>query len=318
MTDLELGRGGEPLPVPTDAPATDGSVMSLVDHLSELRRRIAIAAVALVIGTAIGFVLSEQLITLLTAPIGGQRLIYLELGGAFTVRLKLAIMVGVVIALPVVIWQLWAFVSPGLTARERRVARPWIPAMLGFFALGVLVAYAVLPAAATFLTGFEIPGVLVMELTADAYFGFVTMLFLVFGAVMQFPIVLIVLNRLGLLPVARLRSSRRYAILAIVIFAVVATPGGDPISPLVMSAVMYALYEAAILAIVWLDKGDVAREAADAAAAAAAEAADRSVAADDPDAAHAAVADSDVATEGAHPAAADDGAIADDTAAPRL
>jgi len=291
--------------------------MSLVDHLSELRRRIAIAAVALVIGTAIGFVLSEQLITLLTAPIGGQRLIYLELGGAFTVRLKLAIMVGVVIALPVVIWQLWAFVSPGLTARERHVARPWIPAMLGFFALGVLVAYAVLPAAATFLTGFEIPGVLVMELTADAYFGFVTMLFLVFGAVMQFPIVLIVLNRLGLLPVARLRSSRRYAILAIVIFAVVATPGGDPISPLVMSAVMYALYEAAILAIVWLDKGDVAREAADEAAAAAAETADTSVAAEDPDAAHGAVADNDAATDGVHPVATDDGAIADDIAAPR-
>jgi sec-independent protein translocase protein TatC len=271
MTDLELGRGGEPLPVPTDAPATDGSVMSLVDHLSELRRRIAIAAIALVIGTAIGFVLSEQLITLLTAPIGGQRLIYLELGGAFTVRLKLAIMVGVAIALPVVIWQLWAFVSPGLTQRERRVARPWIPAMLGFFALGVAVAYAVLPAAATFLTGFEIPGVLVMELTADAYFGFVTMLFLVFGAVMQFPIVLIVLNRLGLLPLARLKASRRYALLAIVIFAVVATPGGDPISPLVMSAVMYVLYEAAIVAIGRLDASDAASAAAESAAAGAAE-----------------------------------------------
>ena len=272
MTDIELGLTGEPAPAPTETPASDASVMTLVDHLSELRRRIAIGAVALVIGTAIGFVFSEQLISLLTAPIGGQRLIYLELGGAFTVRLKLAIMVGVAIALPVVIWQLWAFVSPGLTQRERRVARPWIPAMLGFFALGVAVAYAVLPAAATFLTGFEIPGVLVMELTADAYFGFVTMLFLVFGAVMQFPIVLIVLNRLGLLPLARLKSSRRYALLAIVIFAVVATPGGDPISPLVMSAVMYVLYEAAIVAIGRLDASDAASAAAESAAAAAAEA----------------------------------------------
>jgi sec-independent protein translocase protein TatC len=273
MTDIELGLTGEPAPAPTETPASDASVMTLVDHLSELRRRIAIGAVALIIGTAIGFVFSEQLISLLTAPIGGQRLIYLELGGAFTVRLKLAIMVGVAIALPVVIWQLWAFVSPGLTQRERRVARPWIPAMLGFFALGVAVAYAVLPAAATFLTGFEIPGVLVMELTADAYFGFVTMLFLVFGAVMQFPIVLIVLNRLGLLPLARLKASRRYALLAIVIFAVVATPGGDPISPLVMSAVMYVLYEAAIVAIGRLDASDAASAAAESAAAAAAESA---------------------------------------------
>ena len=141
--------------------------------------------------------------------------------------------------------------------------------MLVFFAIGVTVAYAILPAAATFLTGFEIPGVLVMELTADAYFGFVTMLFLVFGAVMQFPIVIIVLNRLGILPLARLKASRRYALLGIVIFAVVVTPGGDPISPTVMSAVMYALYEGTILAIGRLDARDAAARAADAAEAAA-------------------------------------------------
>jgi sec-independent protein translocase protein TatC len=263
MTDLELGRGGEPVPPTVVAPETDGSVMTLIDHLSELRRRIAIGAAALIVGTAIGFVFSEQIISLLTNPIGNQQLIYLELGGAFTVRLKLALMVGVAIALPVIVWQLWAFVSPGLTQRERRIARPWIPAMIAFFALGVGVAYFVLPAAATFLTGFQIPGVLVMQLTAEAYFGFVTMLFLVFGAVMQFPIVLIVLNRLGILPLARLKSSRRYALLAIVIFAVVATPGGDPISPLAMSAVMYALYEGSILAIGRLDARDAASAAAE-------------------------------------------------------
>lgn len=263
MTDIELGRGGEPASLVTEAPDKDGSVMTLVDHLGELRRRIAVGAAALIVGTAIGFLFSEQLISVLTAPIGGQQLIYLELGGAFTVRLKLALMVGVALALPIVAWQLWAFVSPGLTHRERRIARPWIPAMIGFFVLGVVVAYAVLPAAATFLTGFEIPGVLVMELTAEAYFGFVTMLFLVFGAVMQFPIVLIVLNRLGILPLARLKASRRYALLGIVIFAVVVTPGGDPISPLVMSGVMYALYEGTILAIGRLDARDAATAAVD-------------------------------------------------------
>lgn len=269
MTDIELGRGGEPGPSVPDATVADGSVMTLVDHLGELRRRVAVGAGALIVGTIIGFIFSEQLISLLTAPIGGQRLIYLELGGAFTVRLKLAVMVGIALALPIVIWQLWAFVAPGLTRRERQVARPWIPAMLVFFAIGVIVAYAILPAAATFLTGFEIPGVLVMELTAEAYFGFVTMLFLVFGAVMQFPIVIIVLNRLGILPLARLKASRRYALLGIVIFAVVVTPGGDPISPTVMSAVMYALYEGTILAIGRLDARDTAAQAAETAAQAA-------------------------------------------------
>jgi sec-independent protein translocase protein TatC len=122
MTDIELGRGGEPGPPVAEATAVDGSVMTLVDHLGELRRRIAVGAAALIVGTIIGFILSEQLLSLLTAPIGGQRLIYLELGRAFTVRLA-AVMVGIAprclsSSAPL------GLVAPGLTRRERQVARP--------------------------------------------------------------------------------------------------------------------------------------------------------------------------------------------------
>lgn len=241
MAEIEVGREAEP--------GLESAEMTLVGHLVELRRRVALSILALVVASVIGFVLSERVLEILRAPIGDQKLIYLELGGAFAIRLKLGVMVGVALAFPVIAWQLWAFVSPGLTANERRVARPWVPMMVVFFLLGVAVAYAVLPAAASFLRSFEIPGVLEQSLTAEAYFGFVSMLFLAFGVVMQFPILIVVLNKIGVLPVARLRSSRRYVVLGIVIFSVVATPGGDPVSPLAMSAVMYGLYELTILAL---------------------------------------------------------------------
>jgi sec-independent protein translocase protein TatC len=255
MAEIEVDRQAESgLPVVVNPPpgtqgavAGESAVMTLVDHLSELRRRIALSVLAIIVGTIVGFLVSDRVIELLRAPVGDQPLIYLELGGAFSIRLKLAVMVGVALAFPFVAWQLWRFVAPGLTAHERRVARPWVPLMIVFFALGVGVAYAILPAAATFLKSFEVPGVLEMKLTAEAYFGFVTMLFLAFGAVMQFPIVVVVLNRVGILSLERLRASRRYVLLGIVIFAVVVTPGGDPVSPSVMSAVMYALYEVTLL-----------------------------------------------------------------------
>jgi sec-independent protein translocase protein TatC len=239
-------------PSPQPAPvARDDKVMSLVDHLSELRRRVAISIGAILLGSIVGFIVSPAAIALLARPVlGGGALIFLDLGGAFFLQLKIGLAIGFALALPVVLYQLWAFVAPGLTARERRLARPWVPAAIFFFALGVVVAYVVLPFAAAFLLSFQIPGVVRSQLAAGPYFDFVTIMFLGFGIVMQFPILLVLLTKLGVLSVARLRSSRRYAILVIVIFAVVVTPGGDPISPLVMSAVMYALYEATIVVLV--------------------------------------------------------------------
>ena len=136
-----------------------------------------------------------------------------------------------------------AFVAPGLLPDERRAALPWIPMTVVFFLMGTAVAWVTLPYAIDFLLGFQIEGSLVALPSAEAYFSFVTIMFLLFGLVMQFPIVLIFLDRLGILNVDQLRSMRRYVLLGVVIFAVVVTPGGDPISPMVLSATMYALYE---------------------------------------------------------------------------
>jgi sec-independent protein translocase protein TatC len=221
--------------------------MSLVEHLSELRRRVAISIVAVMLGSAIGFWFAPAIIELLLRPVPGGRVVFLSLTGGFSVYLRIALIVGLLLALPVVLYQLWAFVAPGLTARERRAALPWIPMTVVFFILGSAVAYVTLPYAVEFLLSFQIIDTLESMLTAEAYFGFVTTIFLVFGVTMQFPILLVLLAKLGILSVDRLRHTRRYVLLGIVIFAVVVTPGTDPISPVIMSSVMYLLYEGTIL-----------------------------------------------------------------------
>jgi sec-independent protein translocase protein TatC len=239
-------------------------VMSLVDHLTELRRRLILSALGIVAGTAVGLFLTPRLIGLLKAPIPGP-LVFTTLGGAFFLQLKLAFLVGVAVAFPIILYQLWAFVSPGLTARERRVAWPWIPLAIAFFILGIAVAYFSLPFTAAFLLGFQIPGVIEPLITAEEYFGFVTLMFLAFGVVMEFPILIVLLSKLGIVTVERLRAIRRYVLLGTVIFAVLITPGGDPISPAVMTGVMYTLYELTIALLSRSARGsaDAAEEPAD-------------------------------------------------------
>ena len=203
----------------------------------------AISVVAVILGSVIGFLLAEPIIKLLLTPLPDGEVVFLTVGGGFFVFLRIAVVVGILLALPVILYQVWAFVAPGLLPDERRAALPWIPMTVVFFLIGAAVAWVTLPYAVGFLLGFQIDGSLTALPSAEAYFSFVTIMFLLFGLVMQFPIVLIFLDRLGILDLDQLRTSRRYVLLGVVIFAVVATPGGDPISPMVLSATMYALYE---------------------------------------------------------------------------
>jgi sec-independent protein translocase protein TatC len=255
MADIEVvtpGTAGRPQPGPAASasparpPGDDGAVMSLVDHLSELRRRLVISVLAVAVGTVIGFILAPRIIFLLVQPLPTQRVVFTGLGGAFFLQVKVAAFVGIALAIPVVLWQLWKFVSPGLTARERRMARPWVPLTVVFFAAGVAVGYVVLPYTAAFLLGFQTPELQAL-ITADEYFGFVTLMFAAFGIVMQFPVALVLLSKMGIVDVNRLRRSRRYVFLGIFLFAVVITPGGDPVSPTVLGSVMYVLFEFTIL-----------------------------------------------------------------------
>ena len=223
-------------------------MMSLVDHLAELRNRIVWSIIGIGVGSIVGFALGEQLIAFLSAPLPVETLYTTGIGDAFAIRFRIAIVVGIILAMPLILWHVWRFIAPGLTASERRSILPWIPAALGFFVIGVAIAYAVLPYAAAFLLSFQTEELQLLP-TAREYFDFVSTLFLAFGLLMEFPILLVGLSRVGIVTSERLRRSRRVAILGIFVFAAVATPGGDLVSPGILSLTLYLLFEATIFVI---------------------------------------------------------------------
>jgi sec-independent protein translocase protein TatC len=226
-----------------------GGVMPLVDHLTELRRRLIWSVIAIAVGSVVGFIIGEPIIAILRAPLpAGTPLIVTGIGDSFAIRLQIALVVGVILAMPVLLWHVWRFISPGLTPRERRAILPWIPAALVFFVMGVAIAYVILPFAAQFLLSFQTPEFTALLSIRD-YFGFVTTLFLAFGILMEFPILLVGLSRVGIVTSERLRRSRRYTILAIAIFSAVATPGGDLVSPTVLGVTLYILFELTLIVI---------------------------------------------------------------------
>lgn len=229
----------------------DKTTMSLLEHLEELRRRLIISVVAVIVGSVIGFFLSGPVLDILRAPLpsGYEKLYFTTVGGAFGVRIKIAVFVGIVLAMPVILFELWRFVTPGLTRGERRLVWPLLIGALALFAIGMAVGYLIIPFALTFLLSFGEPGRVEPLLTINEYVGFITTLMLAFGLVMEFPIVLIMLSRVGILSYERIARRRRFVIVGIVIFAVVVTPGGDPFSPGILSAVMYVLFEISLLII---------------------------------------------------------------------
>jgi len=237
----------DPPPSPVAAPG-DETVMSLLDHLGELRKRIFRSIIAVAVGSAIGFYFATPVRMFLQEPLGGIPLQVLGIGDAFIIQVKIALVIGIILAMPVLLYQLWAFIAPGLTPPERKLVRPWIPMALVFFSIGVVIAYLVLPFAITFLFGFTDES-LQARPAAGQYFDFVTTMFLAFGLVMEFPILLVGLSTVGIVTSARLRSARRMVILGISIFAAVVTPGGDLVSPFVLGGTMYLLYELTLVFI---------------------------------------------------------------------
>ena len=216
--------------------------MSLLEHLEELRRRLIIIIIALAVGAIVGFVLSDPVLRVLRAPLPpqyDQSVVFFKVIGIF---------LGLALSMPVLLFQVWRFVGPGLTIGERRVVVPLLGAALLLFLLGLEVGYIIVPYALGFLLALA-PSGIEPVLGVGEYVSFVTTLMLAFGVVMEFPIVLVALARIGILNYRRLAAQRRFIILGIVIFAVVVTPGGDPISPSLLSAVMYVLFEGSMLVI---------------------------------------------------------------------
>jgi sec-independent protein translocase protein TatC len=225
------------------------ATMPLTGHLAELRNRLLWIILAIAIGSSVGFAWGEPLITLLRGALPPDvRLIQIELGDGFSIRLQIAFVVGIILAMPVILWHFWRFIAPGLTAGERRAILPWIPMALVFFAVGVGVAFVVLPYAATFLLQF-VPEAVDRTINIKGYFEFMSSLFLAFGILMEYPILLVALSKIGIVTSERLRRSRGVAILAMFAFSAVVTPGGDFVSPGVLTLVLALLYEGTTLFI---------------------------------------------------------------------
>jgi sec-independent protein translocase protein TatC len=222
----------------------DDVTMSLLEHLEELRSRIIVIAIAIGVAAVAGFFLADSIITLLRQPLpeGGAELIQTTVGEAFGVRVQLALMSGVAIAMPIILYEIWAFVTPGLTRGERRLIWPLLIAAIVLFAAGLALGYLLIPVAINFLLDFSLPGVQPLLGLAD-YVGFVTTLMLAFGLALEFPVILYLLARMGILSYAFLSRRRRWAVLLIVLFAVVITPGDILIGSLTLAVVMYGLFE---------------------------------------------------------------------------
>jgi sec-independent protein translocase protein TatC len=234
--------------------------MTLVEHLEELRRRLFISLGAIALGSVLGWFLYNPLLNLMTEPFcewvrtlppkerppAGCDLLVTGPIDPVMVKLKVVAILGLFIALPVVLYQLWAFIVPGLTKRERRMAVPFVLSSLVLFAIGAFVAYLTLPKALGFLLGFA-GNAITPFLTANSFLSFVLLVALAFGLTFEFPIILIFLMLAGVLSSAKLREWRRMAILVIAVAAAVITPSADPYSMLAMMVPMLLFYEAAII-----------------------------------------------------------------------
>lgn len=220
--------------------------MSLLEHLEELRRRIIVVAVAVLLAAVGGFFLADPIIVVLRSPLPeGAELIQTGVGEAFGVRIQLALMTGLAMAMPIILFEIWAFVTPGLTRSERRLVWPLLIAAIVLFAAGLGLGYLLIPVAINFLLDFSLPGVPPMLRLAD-YISFVTTLLLAFGLALQFPVILYLLARLGILSYAFLSRRRRFVVLLIVLFAIVITPGDIVIGSATLALVMYGLFEATL------------------------------------------------------------------------
>ena len=226
--------------------------MTLIEHLAELRGRLVKAAFALAIGAAIGFAVSNRALSFLVDPYckaqeGREcKLVVIDPLEGFGTRIKLALFIGVVLAAPVILWQVWRFVTPGLHKNEKRYAIPFIASSIVLFVAGAVVAVMTFPKALDFLIAVGGPD-LVPLFSPSKYLRLYMLVVVAFGISFEFPILLTFLQLARILKSSQLRKWRRGAIVSIFVFAAIITPSQDPITLLAMAGPMYLFYEVSIL-----------------------------------------------------------------------
>ncbi|HEY8546387.1 MAG TPA: twin-arginine translocase subunit TatC [Acidimicrobiales bacterium] len=254
--------------------AAPGGQMTLVEHLAELRRRLIISVLAIAFGMVVITVFYNDIIQWLVEPYcsafadekafeptsGDElprdcQLLQTDPMEGFNVRIKTTTYGAIAVAMPVLLWQLWRFIAPGLYDNEKRYAVPFVFSGLVLFFLGAALAYWTLPNALDFLGDIGGGGLFEQQYQPGKYFQLVTYMMLAFGVGFEFPIVLVFLQLAGVLQAATLRKVRRYAYVGISILVAVITPSGDPISMLALSIPMGLFYEISILVGAWMTRG---------------------------------------------------------------
>jgi len=232
------------------------SSMPLIEHFNELRKRLFKSALAIAAASFVGWFAYERIINRLASPIcdlqkatafGSDSCGVLYINGVLgpiDLKFKISIIIGALIAAPIWLYQIWAFISPGLHKRERRNSILFVIFAVPFFAIGVLAGYLVLPIAVDVLLSFT-PNSLTNLVRFDDYLGFVTQLIFVFGIAFELPVFLVALNLAGILSGRGILKPWRYAIFAITLFSAIFTPTGDPITMFFLAVPLYLLYLAA-------------------------------------------------------------------------
>jgi sec-independent protein translocase protein TatC len=243
-------------PSTTTQPQNQGQ--PLMEHLVELRSRLARAAIGVLIGMVVGFVLvlpdgPVELIDIIIrqlAPINPDYAPLLSTGTAetFTSYMKTALAVGIILAMPLIVYQLIAFIAPGLKPAEKRYIYLALPFVTAFFIGGLSFGWFItVPTAVRFLIGFSDSALIQVQPTISDFLNIVTMLLLINGIVFELPIIIYVLAVMGLTSARQLSQYRRYAMITVVIVAAIITPTGDPINLALLAIPMYMLYELGII-----------------------------------------------------------------------
>ena len=234
------------------------AAMSLIDHLEELRWRIFKSLIAIVVGGIVAFIFRDQIIQFLVLPLPdqasavightGHKLFVLGLAEGFTVYLKLSLAGGFLLALPVILYQTWAFVSPGLYAREKKYAVPFIFVGIVLFLAGITLGYVVLRFPVQWLINIASDNFIPL-IGADSYFTFVAFFMLAFGIVFEIPLVLTFLAQIGVITSDTLKKRRAASHVGLWIAATFLTPGADIYSPIILGVAMSFLFELTIVFI---------------------------------------------------------------------
>jgi len=241
--------------------------MSLGGHLLELRRRLFIAAISVIVGAVIGYVLSEWIWDALRAPMiaiaddHNATINYTNITQAFDLRLQIAVTVGVVLSAPIWLSQIWGFIVPGLTRKEKRYTFGFFFAAVPLFFAGCAAGWYVWPHIVTLMVGFA-PIEDSLFLTAKDYLDFILKLVVVVGVAFVLPVFLVMLNFVGVLSAATILKGWRIAILTIVLFTAVATPAADVFSMFILAIPMVGLYLASAGVAALHDRQVARREAA--------------------------------------------------------